>query len=656
MVFQRLNLSYKLIIGAILLVLLPLIAIGTASFLTSYRMAEENGRNQSIAYATGLAKAIDMLIQEQVLIAQSLATTYRNFEGMDIRFYGEISIEEESEKRLNQSLHDTVLQLGQHYEGVFLGDAEGLLFAGSLLDGGTPFKGVDISDNPYFLETKSGNRTSISPVFRSGNSNQPVIRFLAPILDRGDHFAGVFGLILKLDSFDPLVSEFRSGSTGYAFMVDGDGLILNHPNHDFILDLNVQDLNGLEAFSKALLQGSNGAERYRFQEIEKLAGFSAVPTTDWRIIITHNIEEFFAPAEKMIRVIIGIGFLFLTFSLIAAFLFSNFISSAIRQAANRIIEEADSVNSNSVSLSSTSEELAESTNQQAASLEETASSLEELTALATRNAKQSDEAKTLMEKSGKAVTRTSAAITEMLTTMQSISESGIQTQKIVKSIDEIAFQTNLLALNAAVEAARAGEAGAGFAVVADEVRSLSRRASAAAAESSNRIGDTIEQIGQGVVRMQNSNRHFEEVIEGSSRVSEIIREIAVTSSEQYQGISQISSAVNQMDEVVQQIAASSEESACMAEGLASQAKRMRGSIDILRLLVHGNSTNGNGIPYRLTSTAKGNRGMKGEQSAPPGFKLVTQPRTARFRSFPGHPPTAERWAEFPAALNRFLHR
>ena len=85
-------------------------------------------------------------------------------------------------------------------------------------------------------------------------------------------------------------------------------------------------------------------------------------------------------------------------------------------------------------------------------------------------------------------------MSDLTRSMEEISKASEETQKIVKTIDEIAFQTNLLALNAAVEAARAGEAGAGFAVVADEVRSLALRAAESSRNTAALIDGTVSRI------------------------------------------------------------------------------------------------------------------------------------------------------------------
>lgn len=134
-----------------------------------------------------------------------------------------------------------------------------------------------------------------------------------------------------------------------------------------------------------------------------------------------------------------------------------------------------------------------------------------------------------------------------------------ETQKIVKTIDEIAFQTNLLALNAAVEAARAGEAGAGFAVVADEVRNLAMRAADAAKNTADLIEGTVRKIADGAGLVETTNEGFSKVTESSGKVGDLLVEIAAASQEQSQGIEQINNAVTEMDKVAQQNAASSEE-------------------------------------------------------------------------------------------------
>jgi len=149
--------------------------------------------------------------------------------------------------------------------------------------------------------------------------------------------------------------------------------------------------------------------------------------------------------------------------------------------------------------------------------------------------------------------------------MKEIATASEQTQKIIKSIDEVAFQTNLLALNAAVEAARAGEAGAGFAVVADEVRNLAMRATDSAKDTAALIENIVKKVRGGESLVTVTNEVFSEVTASSTKVVELMGEIAAASQEQSQGIDQVNRAVAEMNQVTQQNAASAEElSATMA--------------------------------------------------------------------------------------------
>ncbi|MGD9975601.1 MAG: methyl-accepting chemotaxis protein, partial [Desulfatirhabdiaceae bacterium] len=162
-----------------------------------------------------------------------------------------------------------------------------------------------------------------------------------------------------------------------------------------------------------------------------------------------------------------------------------------------------------------------------------------------------------------------------------------ETQKIVKTIDEIAFQTNLLALNAAVEAARAGQAGAGFAVVADEVRNLAIRAADASRNTSGLIDSSVKKINEGAELTTQTSRTFHDVLSVIEKAAQLIAEIAAASGEQTTGVDQINSSVSEMDRAVQQNAASSEESASAAEELYSQAEEMKHIVESLEMLITG---------------------------------------------------------------------
>ncbi|MFA6412800.1 MAG: methyl-accepting chemotaxis protein [Syntrophales bacterium] len=207
----------------------------------------------------------------------------------------------------------------------------------------------------------------------------------------------------------------------------------------------------------------------------------------------------------------------------------------------------------------TAEVLSEAASEQAAAIEETSASLDEMASMTRRNASNTTEANGLMNTAKQAIQKANISMADLTVSMKQIASSSEQTQKIVKSIDEIAFQTNLLALNAAVEAARAGEAGAGFAVVADEVRNLAMRATEAARNTSELIDDIAVKVKGGDSLVNVTNDAFQQVTTSSSKVVELMAEIAAASQEQSQGIDQVNRAVAEMNQVTQQNAASAEE-------------------------------------------------------------------------------------------------
>ena len=274
----------------------------------------------------------------------------------------------------------------------------------------------------------------------------------------------------------------------------------------------------------------------------------------------------------------------------------------VRELIKKVYESIEATASATDQINSRTEEMANSSQEQSTQTNEVAAAIEEMTKTIVETTQNIGTAASAAKKSSEMAVKGGEAVNQSLIRMNKIAEvvnksadtvfslgqNSDKIGEIVQVIDDIADQTNLLALNAAIEAARAGEQGRGFAVVADEVRKLAERTSKATKEISSMIKEIQNDTSKAVDSMKEGTKEVEvgktlfneagyvltEIVDGGNKVSEIINQVAAASEEQSSTAEQIGNNIEEINNVsressngLQQIARAAQELNRLTAGL-----------------------------------------------------------------------------------------
>jgi methyl-accepting chemotaxis protein len=257
--------------------------------------------------------------------------------------------------------------------------------------------------------------------------------------------------------------------------------------------------------------------------------------------------------------------------------------ATLRETLVKISQSTDTLGRSIGEINSAVTQLSSRTEGQAANLEETAAAIAEITKTIQTSDGNIRTARTLVDEAKQDAAASGGIVGKAIDAMGLIEGSSSKINEIIGVIDDIAFQTNLLALNAGVEAARAGEAGKGFAVVAQEVRELAQRSATAAKEIKSLIHASATQVGAGVELVEATGKALSGINVRVNSINDSIVAVASLAQEQSAGISQINTAIGQIDQMTQHNAAMVEETTAATMTLQSEAEQLAELLTVFKV-------------------------------------------------------------------------
>ncbi len=254
-----------------------------------------------------------------------------------------------------------ILETNPQYEYVYLLDAKGKVVISKQLGTVPTVEGQTFANRAYYLQTMKGN--PYIDVLVGRTSKKLGFYFSAPVMGAIGKPIGVAIIKLKGEAITDIINKFKAGKTGYAFLLDQDGVVVSHPNPDWyyhslipltdetqlkvgqrfmisgcedpknLTDCKVKSLN---LAPLAAIAGESDIVRHATYKLpsdgsERIVGIANTKQLNWSVGVDEAKKEFTAPLDEVAQRILISVFVIGILAIIIAIILARVITQPLGQ-------------------------------------------------------------------------------------------------------------------------------------------------------------------------------------------------------------------------------------------------------------------------------------------------------------------------------------
>lgn len=206
---------------------------------------------------------------------------------------------------------------------------------------------TNIASREYFQTALKGE-AAISDILISSATNELVLIVAAPVYS-GNEIVGVLYARAWGGTLSEIVSEVEYRDTGYAYILNNQGVTVGHKNTDLVFsqDNNIENmktdesLRELGELTQQMITRTAGSGEYTYNGVTTIAAYTPIEHTPWIVVFGVEKDDILAGAKTLQNTLLAFVLLAVAIAAIITYVVSSNLAKPIQQVTTAAQEIAD---------------------------------------------------------------------------------------------------------------------------------------------------------------------------------------------------------------------------------------------------------------------------------------------------------------------------